>query len=225
LATVVRLLEATLIRIGNDEYARHNRSYGLTTLNDRHARVHGKRVHFTFTGKSRIRHDIHVDDAGLARIVKQCQELPGQQLFQYLDDRNAVRDLTSSDVNAYLREITGKDFTAKDFRTWAGTVIAARAFQEFEEFDSKTQARKNILRAIDTVARRLGNTKAVCRKCYVHPAVIDAYLDGSFIQQVRRRVEGELKRSLTRLRPEEAVVLAFLQKRLRRESRYTRRPL
>ncbi len=218
LATVVRLLETTLIRVGNEEYARTNGSFGLTTLRNRHVSVEGESVRFSFRGKSGIRHTIRVDDRRLARIVQRCQDLPGQELFQYLDDDGTPRDIDSADVNAYLHEIAGQEFTAKDFRTWAGTVLAARALQEFESFDSQTQAKRNIVAAIESVSKRLGNTKAVCRKCYVHPAVLNAYLDGSLLETLRQRVEKEIAGSLAELPPEEAAVLAFLQARLKHEA-------
>jgi DNA topoisomerase-1 len=150
--------------------------------------------------------------------VQRCQDLPGQELFQYLDDDGTPHDIDSSDVNAYLQEIAGQEFTAKDFRTWAGTVLAARALQEFESFDSQAQAKRNIAAAIESVAKRLGNTKAVCRKCYVHPAVINAYLDGSLLDTLRQRVESEIADSLSALPSEEAAVLAFLQERLKHEA-------
>jgi DNA topoisomerase-1 len=218
LAAIVRLLETTLIRVGNEEYARENGSFGLTTMRDRHVKINGPTVHFEFRGKSGIRHAIDLTDRRLARIVKQCQDIPGQELFQYIDDQGERHSIGSADVNAYLHEIAGEEFTAKDFRTWAGTVLAARALQEFEAFDSQTQAKRNIVRAIEAVAKRLGNTKAVCRKCYVHPAVFDAYLDGSLLQTVTGRIEKEIRRSLHELSPEEAAVLAFLQERLKREA-------
>jgi DNA topoisomerase-1 len=217
LATVVRLLETTLIRVGNEEYARHNRSYGLTTLRNRHVAVHGATVHFAFRGKSGVKHRIDVNDRRLARIVERCRELPGYELFQYLDGDGTRRAISSEDVNEYLRGLTGEDFTAKDFRTWAGTMLAACALQEFRAFDTKAEAKRNIVRAIENVAQRLGNTKAVCRKCYVHPAVLDAYLDGSLIHTLKKRVETEMVRTIATLQPEEAAVLALLQERLRRE--------
>ncbi len=219
LATIVRLLETTLIRVGNEEYAKQNHSFGLTTLQDEHAKIVGSTVTFHFRGKSGVAHDIDVEDARLARVVKQCQDLPGQELFQYRDEGGAVHDVTSADVNDYLHAAGGAEFTAKDFRTWAGTVLAARALQEFAAFDTKAEAKRNIVRAVEAVAKRLGNTRAVCRKCYVHPAVIDAYLDGSLLTTLRRRVEAELKGPLEKLRPEEAAVLAFLQERLKREAK------
>ncbi len=218
LATVVRLLETTLIRVGNEEYARDNGSFGLTTLRNRHVNIDGPSVRFLFRGKSGVRHSIRIDDRRLARIIRRCQDLPGQELFQYLDDEGTPRDIDSADVNAYLQEIAGQEFTAKDFRTWAGTVLAARALQEFESFDSRTQAKHNIVAAIEAVSKRLGNTKAVCRKCYVHPAVIDAYVDGSLLETLRQRVEKEIAGSLAELPAEEAAVLAFLQERLKREA-------
>jgi DNA topoisomerase-1 len=214
LATVVRLLETTLIRVGNDEYARQNHSFGLTTMRDRHVSVDGGKIRFHFLGKSGKRHTVEMHDRRLARIVRRCRDIPGQELFQYYDEAGERRDVTSGDVNAYLREITGEDFTAKDFRTWAGTVLAAWALREFEAFDSETQAKRNVVQAIERVAERLGNTPAVCRRCYVHPAVLDAYLDGSLVDHLKDQVEDELADSLSKLPPEEAAVLVFLQRRL-----------
>jgi DNA topoisomerase-1 len=218
LAAVVQLLEKSLIRVGNDEYARDNRSFGLTTLRNHHAKVRGSSVEFTFRGKSGVKHAVGLDDARLARIVKACQELPGQELFEYFDGDGERCDVGSAEVNAYLKEITGQDFTAKDFRTWAGTVLAARALQEFEAVDSQARAKKNVLQAIEAVAGVLGNTKTVCRKSYIHPAVIDGYMDGTMAETLRRRVEKARRRS-TGLRPEEAAVLRLLQARLAREAR------
>jgi DNA topoisomerase-1 len=218
LATMVRLLEATFMRVGNEEYARENRSYGLTTLRDQHAEVSGSQVRFVFRGKGGKRHQVGIEDRRVAPIVRRCQELPGQLLFKYVDESGELEQVDSGDVNEYLREASGEDFTAKDFRTWAGTVLAARALQELEAFDSQAQAKKNLVRAIEEVAGILGNTTSVCRKCYVHPAVIDAYLDGSMLENLRRRAEDELRESVKALRPEEAAVLALLQQRLRREA-------
>ena len=218
LAAVIRLLETTLIRVGNDEYAKTNKSFGLTTMRDRHVKVGRKSVRFEFKGKSGVSHAIDLEDSRLARIVGRCRDLPGQELFQYLDEEDHPRDVNSADVNAYLQEVSGRDFTAKDFRTWAGTVLASMALQEFEAFDSETQAKKNIVAAIERVAERLGNTPSVCRKCYVHPEVLLAYLDGSMIATLRQRAEAELTRGLGHLRPEEAAVVALLQQRLRRAS-------
>jgi DNA topoisomerase-1 len=215
LAAVVKLLETSLIRVGNDEYAKANGSYGLTTLLDRHAVIKGGLIQFQFKGKSGVKHEIDVQDRRLARIVKASQDLPGQELFQYLDDEGRVCDVGSSDVNEYLRELAGDDFTAKDFRTWAGTVLAALALQEFEAFDSETQAKRNVMAAIKSVAKKLGNTPAVCRSCYVHPRVIDAYLQGTTLDTMRRRTADAMKR-VRDLNPEEAAVLALLQRRLAR---------
>jgi DNA topoisomerase-1 len=214
LATVVHLLETTLIRVGNDDYARTNKSFGLTTLRDRHASVAGSELTFRFKGKSGKTWDLGLKDRRVARIVKACQDLPGQELFQYRDADGAVRDVTSADVNAYLREITGQDITAKDFRTWAGTVLAALALQEFEAFDSEAKAKKNLRAAIEGVAARLGNTPTICRKCYIHPQVLDCYLEGALLLQIKDAVEDELRADLTALKPEEAAVLGLLQARL-----------
>jgi DNA topoisomerase-1 len=214
LALIVRLLETTLIRVGNDEYARQNKSYGLTTMRDRHADIHGSTVTFSFNGKSGVEHEVALHDGRLARAVKRCQEVPGQELFQYLDEHGDRRTVGSDDVNAYLKEISGQDFTAKDFRTWAGTKLAAEALAEFEAFDSDAAAKKNIVAAIEAVACRLGNTTAVCRKCYVHPAVIDAYMDGDTVASIRERAGKELASHLHDLDPEEATVLMLLRERL-----------
>jgi DNA topoisomerase-1 len=224
LAAVVRLLETTLIRIGNDEYASTNNSYGLTTLRDRHAKISGSKVRFHFKGKSGVEHDIDLRDPQLARIVRKCQELPGEELLQYVDDTGAVRDVGSGDVNDYLRETTGQEFTAKDFRTWAGTVLAAAALKEFEVVDSKARMKKNIVRAIESVAKKLGNTRAVCKKCYIHPAVLDSYLEGSLLDTLAQRAR-KLDKRLGKLRPEEAAVLVLLQRRLAGEARRRRAPL
>jgi DNA topoisomerase I len=217
LATIVRLLEVTLIRVGNEEYARSNQSFGLTTMRDQHADVSGSTVRFEFQGKGRKRHRAALNDRRLARIVQRCQEIPGYELFQYLDEEGQRQSIDSSDVNEYLQEITQQDFTAKDFRTWAGTVLAALALQEFEAFDSNTQAKRNIVAAIKTVAERLGNTPSICRKCYIHPAVIDSYLEGTMLESLKQRAEQEIKDELGGLRPEEAAVMGLLQQRLVRE--------
>jgi DNA topoisomerase I len=229
LAAVVKLLETTLIRVGNDEYAKSNRSYGLTTMQDGHAQVNGSKIRFEFRGKSGKDFEIHMRDPRLARIVEACQDLPGQELFQYVDDEGNVRDIGSDDVNAYLREISGQEFTAKDFRTWAGTALAAQALQEFEDFDSDAAAKRNITQAIERVAHRLGNTKTICRKCYVHPAVIDAYMDRSLVKTLKQRTEKELRESLTSLSSEESAVLSLLQQRMEAQlrpsnGRHTKQP-
>ena len=218
LATVVRLLESTLIRVGNEEYARQNDSFGLTTMRDRHVDVSGSTLRFAFRGKSGIQHSVDLTDRRLARVVKRSQDLPGQELFQYLDKKGKHHSIGSSDVNEYLREITKQDFTAKDFRTWAGTVLAATALQEFEAWNSKAQAKRNVVRAIESVATRLGNTKAVCKKCYIHPAVLNTYLEGSLVHTLQRRIDKEMT-ALRDLPPEEAAVLALLQCRMKEEAR------
>jgi DNA topoisomerase-1 len=217
LATIVYLLEATMMRVGNEEYARTNKSFGLTTLRNRHVKVDGSDVQFSFRGKSGVYHKVKVHDRRLAGIVKRTRDLPGQELFQYIDEDGETHSVDSSDVNDYLRNITGEEYTAKDFRTWSGTVLAALALQEFEKFDSETQAKKNIVRAIESVAEKLGNTPTICRKCYVHPAVLDAYLEGAPLDVMRERTEEKLAEDLHALQPEEAAVLAMLQQRLRHE--------
>ncbi len=178
LAAIVELLEKTLIRVGNEEYAKENQSYGLTTLHNKHVQIKGSHVHFEFKGKSGVYHQADFNDPKLAKIIKNCRDLPGHELFEYLDasggDRHLIR---SEDVNEYLQSITGEDFTAKDFRTWYGTVLAAQALNEFKEFDSEAEAKRNVSEAIEKVAARLGNTKAICRKCYIHPAILECYLD------------------------------------------------
>lgn len=214
LAAVVRLLELSSIRVGNEEYAAQNRSFGLTTLQDRHARTSGPEVSFNFPGKSGRRHAIRVRHPVIATVVRECRKLPGRDLFEYIDAEGQSRDITAADVNAYLREITGQDFTAKDFRTWTGTVLAAMALREFEPIATQTAARRNIVRAIEQVAARLGNTPSVCRKCYVHPVVLNSYLEGTLARALQQDAEREMA-SLNTLPPEEAAVLALLQQRLK----------
>lgn len=216
LATVVHLLETTLIRVGNDDYARDNKSYGLTTLRNPHVKVEGSELRFQFKGKSGKMWRLQVKDRRIARIIRACQELPGQRLFQYQDEAGEVREVTSADVNAYLREITGADITAKDFRTWAGTVLAALALQEFEAFDTQAAQKRNLKAAIEKVAARLGNTPTICRKCYIHPEVLGAYVEGKLLLEVKEKVEEELRGDLASLKPEEAAVLAMLEARLKR---------
>ena len=179
MATIVRLMETTLIRVGNEEYARANHSYGLTTMHGRHAKVQGSTITFKFKGKSGKSHTIDVSDRRLAKIIQRCQDIPGYELFQYIDEEGATQPVDSADVNGYLREISQQDFTAKDFRTWAGSVLAYGLLREIEPFSSATQAKKNVVEAIKSVAERLGNTPSVCRKCYVHPALLDCYLAGT----------------------------------------------
>ena len=214
LAAIVQLLEKTAIRVGNEEYARQNETYGLTTMENRHVEVEGKTVHFEFTGKSHKDHEIDLKDAKLAKIVEQLQDLPGQSLFQYQDEDGAIHNITSGDVNEYLHEIAGDHFTAKDFRTWAGTVAASLALQEFEQFSDKGTAAQNVVDAVKTVAEKLGNTPAVCRKSYIHPAVIESYFDGDMLESLQQKVEEELSGDLSGLKPEEAAVLGLLQQKL-----------
>jgi len=214
LATVVQLLEKTLIRVGNDEYARTNRSYGLTTMRDGHVDVRGPRVRFTFRGKSGVEHEIDLNDGRLARIVRQCRDLPGYDLFQYVDENGERQTVGSEEVNAYLKEVTGQDLTSKDFRTWAGTVLAAQLLKEFDAVTSSAQAKKNIVAAVEKVAAKLGNTKAVCRKCYIHPAIFDAYLDGSMLDTIAQRARN-VSRAVDRLTAAESSVLRLLQRRLK----------
>jgi DNA topoisomerase I len=216
LATVVHLLETTLIRIGNDDYVKQNQSYGLTTLRNRHVEVNGAELRFNFKGKSGKIWRLRVTDRRIAKIVRACQDIPGQELFQYLGDDGNPRSVTSSEVNAYLKDISGKDITAKDFRTWAGTLLAALALREFEEFDSDAGAKRNVRAAIERVASRLGNTPTICRKCYIHPEILNCYVEGSLLINVKQKIETQLRKTLPRLRPEEAAVLALLKARLKR---------
>jgi DNA topoisomerase-1 len=216
LATMVRLLETTLVRVGNEEYAHANGSIGLSTMQDRHVEVKRGTLQFQFKGKSGKHHNIELHDPRLAKIVRRVQELPGQDLFQYVDETGRPQDVKSEDVNNYLRELAGAEFSAKDFRTWAGTVLAALALRQFERFDTKTQAKKNLVAAIESVAERLGNTPTVCRKCYIHPVILESYLDGATVDLIRKKTEDALSHGLPSLSGAEGAVLAFLQQRLRR---------
>jgi len=216
LATVVHLLDTTLIRVGNDDYARQNGSYGITTLKNRHAEVEGSEVRFRFVGKSGKQWSVKIRDRRVAKIVKACQELPGQELLQYVDEDGVPQDVTSGDVNDYLREITGADITAKDFRTWAGTLLAALALSEVCRFDSAAQAKRNVRAAIESVAARLGNTPTICRKCYVHPEVLDSYLGGNLALEIVREGDIAWREELAGMKPEEAAVLTLLRARLRK---------
>lgn len=214
LATVVSLLEKSLIRVGNEEYAKENKSFGLTTMRNRHVEVKGARLSFEFRGKSGVKHEINVTDPTLAKIVRKCRDLPGQELFQYEDENGELKSVDSSDVNQYLREMTGEEFTAKDFRTWAGTVLAAIALREFEKYESQTEAKRNVATAVQSVAKMLGNTSTVCKKCYVHPVVLDTYLDGSMLETVKQRADPKIAQSLRQLQPHEAAVMGLLRSRL-----------
>jgi len=214
LATVVHLLETTMIRVGNEAYARQNKSYGLTTLRTRHVKVDGSELRFHFKGKSGKAWRLNIRDRRIARIVKSCQELPGQHLFQYLDETGQPQAVTSLDVNSYLKDVSGADITAKDFRTWTGTVLAAMALAELEKADSSAGAKKNVTRAIESVSSRLGNTPTICRKCYIHPEIVTAYLDGGLLLEVQNDIDDRLDGELASLRPEEAAVLSFLRARV-----------
>ena len=214
LATIVSVMERTFIRVGNEEYARTNNSYGLTTIRNKHVKVKGSKVRFNFRGKSGVDHEVDVADRRLARIIKKVQDLPGQELFGYVDDAGEVRDVKSQDVNDYLREITGEDFTAKDFRTWAGTVLAAVALNAVGAFETKSQGKKQVTTAVKAVAKILGNTPAVCRKCYVHPAVFETYLSGNMIEGLKKKTEHAMAENLPDLRSVEVAVMSFLQDRL-----------
>lgn len=216
LATVVRLLELSLIRVGNEEYARVNRSFGLTTMRERHVRIEGSSVRFRFRGKSGAMHEVDVRDRRLASIVRRCQDLPGQDLFAYVDDDGEVRDVTSDDVNDYLREASGGDFTAKDFRTWAGTLLAYRALRSLEPEHHGPAARRNVVEAMRRTAARLGNTPAVARGSYVHPAVLEAYLDGSLPGSLVDVAEEQEEPPVGSDRDEERAVVRLLRLRTRR---------
>jgi DNA topoisomerase-1 len=211
LATVVRLLECTCIRVGNDEYAKANRSYGLTTLRDQHVEISGSNLRFEFRGKSGKTHRVDLNDRRLARIVQRCQALPGEDLFQYVDDDGVRQTIGSGDVNDYIREISEEDFTAKDFRTWAGTLLAVAALSEAEAFTTQRQAKSNVLRAIDRVAEQLNNTRAVCRKYYVHPAVFETYLAGTLANALGN---GSKESGKSELEAEEASVVRLLRHHL-----------
>lgn len=214
LAAVVRLLELTLIRVGNEEYARLNRSFGLTTLRDRHARVEGGRLRFRFRGKGGRTHEVALRDRRLATVVGRCQDLPGQDLFQYVDEEGDVRDVRSEDVNAYLREISGGEVTAKDFRTWAGTVLAYRALRALQPGATERDARRNVVEAMRRTAEHLGNTPAVARRSYVHPGILQAYLDGGIREALVEAAEEQVAPPAGTSHDEEAAVVDLLHQRL-----------
>jgi DNA topoisomerase-1 len=214
LAAIVRLLELTLFRVGNREYARTNRSFGLTTLRDRHAEVQGNHIYLSFRGKSGVRNESDVNDPRLARIIKACRDLPGYELFQYLDDAGERHTVSSTDVNAYLREITDEEITAKDFRTWAGTNLAALVLREFERVDSEAMCKRAVVRAVERVAKHLGNSPAVCRRCYIHPAIFDGFLDGTLLATLAQKTRAYLVEQIEGMSAQEAAVTAFLRLRL-----------
>jgi len=214
LAAIVALLEKTMMRVGNEEYAKHNKSFGLTTLRNRHVKVKGGHLTFDFRGKHGINHHIDLDDKRLARVVERCRDLPGQDLFQFLDHDGERHSIGSEDVNDYLREITGEEITAKDFRTWAATNLAAATLAELERFDTQAVAKKEVVKAVESVAKRLGNTPAICRKCYIHPAVFEGYLDGSLAEGLKQRADEILDQHAGGLTAEEVALTAFLSRRL-----------
>jgi DNA topoisomerase-1 len=214
MATIVWLLERTLIRVGTQEYAKANKSFGLTTLRTRHVQIDGSRLRFDFRGKSGVVHAVAVTDRRIARIVQRCAELPGYELFQYVDDAGQRQAVQAEDVNAYLREIAGREVTAKDFRTWAGTMIAAQELRDMGQARTKKDADRNVLKAIDHTASRLGNTRSVCRKYYIHPTLISAYLEGSVLPPTPEKTWKERQPQGAIMRRHEAEVLAFLKARL-----------
>lgn len=214
LATIVALMESTLIRVGNEEYARENKSYGLTTMRNRHVEVKGSNITFTFKGKSRVHHTVNLQDRRLARIVSRCSDIPGYELFQYLDPDGTHHSVDSSDVNQYLQEITGQHFTAKDFRTWAGSVLTCELLTTLEPFSSATEAKRNIVAAVKSVASKLGNTPSVCRKCYIHPAVLEHYLNGTTLTATKRKLDKEIAAHQHSLRQEEQALVTLLQQRM-----------
>ncbi len=213
LGAIVSLLERTMMRVGNEEYARTNKSFGLTTLRTRHVQVKGGHLTFDFRGKHGVQHHIDLDDRRLARVVERCRDLPGQDLFQFLDHDGERHHIVSDDVNEYLREISGEEITAKDFRTWAATNLAALALRDLEEFDSPAKAKKHLVAVVEHVAKNLGNTPAICRKCYIHPAVFDGYLDGSLLDCLKARADEALA-APGGLTPDEVAVTTFLSRRL-----------
>ncbi len=213
-AAVIALMEKTLLRVGNEEYARENKSFGLTTLRNRHATVSGSRLALDFRGKHGIQAHVELKDRRLSNVVRKLHDLPGQHLFQFTDADGTPHAITSDDVNSYLHEATGEDITAKDFRTWAATNLAALALAELERFDTTAKAKKNVLRTVEAVAKMLGNTPSVCRKCYIHPAVFDGYLDGSLMESLAARAEATLDHPDHALTVDEVAVTAFLGRRL-----------
>ncbi len=212
LAAVVRLLETTYIRVGNDEYARDNESFGLTTMKNRHVHIAGAQLQFQFRGKSSQKHLVALTDRRLARIVKQCRDLPGYELFQYVDANGATHRIDSGNVNQYIRRLTGHDFTAKDFRTWAGTLLAARELDAAGPSTAATASKRAIVSAVKTVARQLGNRPATCRKYYVHPAILDAYADGSLFETMAQGREQQAAYEGHGLRAEEYSVMVIIAK-------------
>ena len=222
LAAIVRLMEMTFFRVGNTEYAKANKSFGLTTLRDRHVAIEGGHIHISFRGKSGKQHETDINDRRLARIVKDCRDLPGYELFQYIDEDGDRCTVDSAHVNEYLREITGEDITAKDFRTWGATHLAAEALRQFELFDSEAKRKKAIVDAVKKVAQHLGNTPAICRRSYIHPAILDGYMDGTLLEGLANETQRYLEENIHGMKPEEAAVTAFLRLRLRELAKESR---
>src|ERR1700742_367045 len=216
LATVVSLLEKTLIRVGNAEYASSNKSYGLTTMRRRHVSVKGSTLRFSFTGKSGKQWNLAVENKRIALIVRRCADISGHELFKYLDEAGEPRAIDSGDVNAYIKEITQQDFSAKDFRTWAGTVLAALVLAEYKKYNAQAEAKRIVVAAIEKVARQLGNTPAICRKCYVHPEILEAYMSGDLAKMIEGKIADQFRKQHAKLSADEVMVLAFLNKRLKR---------
>ena len=212
LALVVSLLESTFIRVGNEEYARENQSYGLTTMRTKHVRLAGSKITFEFKGKSGVAHKVDLSDRKLANAIRRCLDLPGFEIFQYVDADGNRHSVDSSDVNQYLAEISGQHFTAKDFRTWAGTILACALLRTYENFESETEAKKNVVHAIKQVARHLGNTPSVCRKCYIHPAIIEKYMAGSINDGFTQQVKEEVMHSPKTLKRYETPLMKLLRK-------------
>jgi DNA topoisomerase I len=205
-------METTYIRVGNEEYSRENHSYGLITMRGRYVQVDGSKITFKFQRNSGVRHAVDVQDRRLAKVIRRCQDLPGYELFQYVGDDGETHSIDSADVNDYLGEVSGHDFTAKDFRTWAGTVLACAALKEYDTFDTESQAKKNVVRAIPSVADQLGNTSSVCRKCYVHPAVLESYMRGMMKNIRRRGTQRRRARAAHALRQEETALVRLLKR-------------
>jgi DNA topoisomerase-1 len=210
LAAIVQLLERSLIRVGNEEYVKQNQSFGLTTLRDRHVKVRGGTLEFHFRGKSGKHHTIDVNDWRLAHVVKQCRDLPGHELFQYVGEDGTRQRVGSGDINAYVRAVTGEEFTSKDFRTWWASVLAVTALRDLQPGRTKTQSEKNVRLAIEAVAGLLGNTRSVCRKSYVHPGVIDCYVEGSLEKILERRSKAAT-RPTAGLRADEVALMSVLK--------------
>lgn len=219
LATIASLLDKTLIRVGNPEYAAANKSFGLTTLRRKHAAIRNGALRLEFTGKSGKRWNLEVNDKRIVSVVKRCADIPGHDLFKYIDDDGSVCTISSGDVNEYIKAAMVDDFTAKDFRTWAGTVLAAAALVKCDTENTSAQMKRNVTAVIEAVAKQLGNTPAICRKCYVHPAILEAYMRGNFVKDFNRQLSAEFKRRHAKLNDSEIRVIAFLGKQLRSPKR------